>query len=86
MQKFMAGAGLAGGTRVERTAPPSPKAMEAFGRIQRNVDFFLAHGLRPIGSYVPDVAALRAGPVRIVVGVGETSTGSMPYRTAMAPA
>jgi hypothetical protein len=86
MKRFMAGAGI-GVPRAERTlpaGPPSPDAAEAFGRVQGNVDFFLAHGFRPIGSYVPDVAALRAGPARIVVGVGETSAGSMPYRTAVA--
>lgn len=87
MKRFMAGAGIGGGPRAERalrTEPPSPEAEEAFGRVQGNVDFFLAHGFRPIGSYVPDATALLAGPVRIVVGVGETSAGSMPYRTAAA--
>jgi len=84
MKKFMIGAGLAGGPQVQRTAPPSPEALEAFGRIQGNVDYFLAHGFRPIGSYMPDVAVLRASPVRIVVGVGETSAGTLPNRTAVA--
>lgn len=84
MQKFMAGAGLAPASRVERAAPPSPEAVESYRRVQGNVDYFLAHGFLPIGSYIPDVAALRAVPGRIVVGVGETSTGTLPFRTAVA--
>lgn len=83
MQKFMVGAGI-GGPSTQRTAPPPPEAMETFARIQRNVDYFLAHGFRPIGAFVPDVAALRAGSARIVVGVGESSAGSLPYRSAIA--
>lgn len=84
MKRFMAGAGIGGPPRAERTEPPTPEMVEAFGRVQGNVDYFLAHGFRPIGLYVPDIAALLAGPARIVVGVGETSAGSMPYRTAIA--
>jgi pimeloyl-ACP methyl ester carboxylesterase len=84
MQRFMVGAGLGGGPRPERTAPPSAQWQETSARIKGNVDFFLAHGFLPIGSYVPDVPALRTGPVRIVIGVGETSVGSLPYRTALA--
>jgi pimeloyl-ACP methyl ester carboxylesterase len=84
MQKFMVGAGLAGGPQVQRAAPPSPEAAAAFGRIQGNVDYFLAHGFKPIGLFVPDVAALKTGSTRIVIGVGETSAGSLAYRAAVA--
>lgn len=49
-----------------------------------NLDFFLTHGVKPISLYVPDVASLRAGSVRIVVGIGETSTGQLAHRTAVA--
>jgi hypothetical protein len=83
MQKFMVGAGI-GGPPAQRTAPPSPEMVETFARMQGNVDYFLLHGFRPVGSYVPDVSALRAGPTRIVVGVGETSAGTLPFRSAMA--
>jgi hypothetical protein len=38
----------------------------------------------PLASYEPDVSALRAGPVRVVVGVGEESVGQTAYRTAVA--
>jgi pimeloyl-ACP methyl ester carboxylesterase len=84
MQRFMAAAGIAAGPQPQRATPPTPEMAETFNRIKANADFFLAHGLMPIGSYIPDFAALRAGPARIVIGVGEASAGSMPYRTAVA--
>jgi hypothetical protein len=84
MQKFMVGAGLSGRPQTQPKAPPSPEMTATFGRIQVNADYFLAHGFKPIGLYVPDVAALRNAPSRIVIGVGETSAGTLPYRTAAA--
>jgi pimeloyl-ACP methyl ester carboxylesterase len=87
MQKFMEVAGLGGGPRREDAPPqlePSPEAREAFARIGGNLNYFLAHGLKPISSYVPDVSALRAAAVRVVVGVGETSEGQLAHRTAVA--
>lgn len=83
MQKFMAMAGLGGGPPPQ-AAPPPPEAQAAFARIQRNMDYFLAHGLWPISMFVPDVATLRAGPVRVVIGVGESTKGQIAYRTAVA--
>jgi pimeloyl-ACP methyl ester carboxylesterase len=62
---------------------PSPEMLQTFGRIQRNLDFFFAHGMVPLGSYVPDVAALRAGPP-VVAGVGELTEGQSPHRAAVA--
>jgi len=44
----------------------------------------LGVGVRQISGYAPDVAALRGGPARIVVGVGETSAGQLAHRTALA--
>ncbi len=84
MQKFAEGAGLAPGRGAERKMPPSPQLAEAFARTKGNAEFFIKHGMKPIGSYVPDVAALRTSATRVVVGVGETSAGTMPYRTALA--
>ena len=85
MEKFMAVAGM------EESAPPvemSPEAQEfmaqAMARMEQNVDFFLAHYLMPITSYVPDVAALQAGSSRVVVGVGEESGGQLANETALA--
>jgi pimeloyl-ACP methyl ester carboxylesterase len=82
MQKFMTGTGL-GGSPQPGNSPP-PEAQEAFGRMMGNMDFFFAHGLKPISFYIPDVATLRAGPVRVVVGVGETSAGQLAHRAAVA--
>jgi pimeloyl-ACP methyl ester carboxylesterase len=82
MQKFMAGAGISN-PRPGATPPP-PELLEAFGRMRGNLDYFFGHGFKAIGAYVPDVAALRAGSARIVVGVGEASTGQLPCRAALA--
>lgn len=46
--------------------------------------FFFAHTLRPATWWLPDVAALRAGTPRIVVGVGSESTGQVCDRTSAA--
>lgn len=84
MQRFAEGAGLSRGPQTQRTGPPSPELAESLARTKANAEFFIKHGMRPIGSYVPDVAALRASATRVAVGVGESSIGTMPYRTAVA--
>jgi pimeloyl-ACP methyl ester carboxylesterase len=84
MQKFMVGAGLGDRPQTQPKAPPSPEMVATFGRIQMNSDYFLAHGFKPVGLYVPEVAVLLNAPSRIVIGVGETSAGTLPYRTATA--
>jgi pimeloyl-ACP methyl ester carboxylesterase len=81
MQKFMAGAGI---SNPRQTTQPPPELLEAFGRMRGNLDYFFGHGFKAIGAYVPDVAALRACSARIVVGVGEASTGQLPCRAARA--
>lgn len=45
---------------------------------------YCAHGLRGTTRYVPDTDALKAGPVRIVVGIGAESGSSITYRTSTA--
>ena len=52
----------------------------------RDEAFFFAHTLRPSTWWQPDVDALRASPVRIVVGVGEGSVGQVCDRTSAARA
>jgi pimeloyl-ACP methyl ester carboxylesterase len=64
--------------------PTSPGLMQTFARIHGNMDFFFAHGMNPIAGYVPDVAALRAGPVRVIVGTGEETAGQSPHQAALA--
>jgi pimeloyl-ACP methyl ester carboxylesterase len=84
IQRFLAGTGLGGGPRPLQGLPPNPEMQEAVSRIRSNFAFFFAHGLKTISSYVPDVATLRSSPVRIVVAVGETSSGQLAYLTAIA--
>ena len=87
MQKFMAANGLTRGPPRDGAAPkvaPTPEADATFTRMNGNMSYFLAHGLRPISSYLPDIAALRAGPVSVVVGVGESTVGQTAHRTAVA--
>jgi pimeloyl-ACP methyl ester carboxylesterase len=87
MQKFAELAGLRSGPQPQNGPPksePTSEASEAFARIGANLDYFLAHGLKPISLYVPDVDALRAGPARVVVGIGESSGGQLAHRSAIA--
>ena len=60
---------------------PSPQQI---ARMRASTDHFLAHLIRPTTDYRPDIAALRAAPVRIVVAAGATSKGQLPNRTAVA--
>jgi pimeloyl-ACP methyl ester carboxylesterase len=83
MGRFMANAGL--------KPPPSrpggeapPEAAQAMTRMGKNVELFLAHGLRTIAGYVPDVAALRRGSARVVMAGGEESRGTPAYEAGAA--
>jgi len=82
MQKFMAMAGLAPPSKD--APPPPPEAQAVFGRMMGNMDFFFGHGRKAIVDYVPDVAALKKGTTRVVVGVGETTKGQIANRSAVA--
>ena len=85
MQKFLAFAGL-NGSRPPKSGPaePSAQAVEATARMGRNMELFLAHGIRQIGAYMPDIAALRTGSPRVVVGGGEASGNQLACRAAFA--
>jgi pimeloyl-ACP methyl ester carboxylesterase len=56
-----------------RQKQPTPVDEEMMGRMAGNFDLFIAHELRPIGGYVPDIDALRNASTRIVSAAGETS-------------
>lgn len=78
---------LTGMTREQgemRAPPPSPEAADVMGRIEKNLDYFLGYGLKPLSSYRPDVQTLRANGTRVVVGVGELTEGQTAHRTALA--
>ncbi len=56
--------------------PPPPKTPEegaTLGRMMGNMEYFIAHGVMPISTYLPDVDRLRSGEARIVIGVGRDS-------------
>jgi pimeloyl-ACP methyl ester carboxylesterase len=82
MQKFAALAGM--GPPGPPARPPTPEEIETFGRMSGNIEYFVAHGLRPISLYAPDIAALRSGSARVVVGIGEESKGQLCWRTSTA--
>ena len=82
MGKFIA---LAGGQgEPEPPSEVTPEMQAAMARIQQNLDMLFAHYLLPITTYLPDGAALQAGPSRVVVGVGEASAGELAHDTALA--
>lgn len=76
MGAFFGGNNLEG---PEGDAPPDfdmpPEAAVTMGRVMGNFDYWLAHGLKPLSFYKPDVAALKAGEPKIVVGISTESEG-----------
>ena len=83
MQKFMAHAGFGNPAQGE-SAPRWQPSPEQIARMRAATGHFLAHLIRPTTAYVPDIAALQAAPVRIVIVVETTSTGQLAHRTAAA--
>lgn len=65
-------------------AEPTAEAQEMMGRMAGNFDLFIAHELRQIGTYVPDIAALRGASTRIVSAVGEASGEQFARRATVA--
>src|SRR5262249_48368022 len=75
----------------EQQAPPMPdmsqmppEMVEGMARMQANSEAFLAHLLPAVIGHTPDVAALRAAPLRIAVRAGEASGGQIPHLAALA--
>ena len=83
MAKFLAAAGLEGPPPPPRGGV-TPEMAEGMARMGRNVDGFLAHGLRAISAYVPDVSALRAASTRVVVAGGQESRRQPAYQASAA--
>ena len=87
MQKFLAFAGLDDGpgqANEEPSRAPDPEMDAPQNQMQSTFDLFLGHMIRPINSYRPDVAALRAASARVVVAAGTESTGHVAKRAAVA--
>jgi pimeloyl-ACP methyl ester carboxylesterase len=81
MAKFLAAAGLEGPPPPPRGGV-TPEMAEGMARMGKNVDRFLAHGLRAISAYVPDVSALRAASTRVVVAGGQESRRQPAYQAS----
>ncbi|WP_017591966.1 alpha/beta fold hydrolase [Nocardiopsis potens] len=80
--KFMANAGFdMGETDEEAAGPPEGESSE---QDEADAARFFAHELRGTTRYRPDTAALKAGPVRVVVGIGADSGGLITHRTSTA--
>ena len=81
MGAFFGGNALDGpeGGAPEGEAPPEfdlpPEAAETMGRVMGNFDYWLAHGMRPLSFYKPDVAVLKSGKSKVVVGISVESEG-----------
>lgn len=69
-----------GGNGLEGEAPPDfgdmpPEAAETMARVGANFEYWLAHGVKALSYYKPDVAALQANGTKVVVAIGEASSG-----------
>jgi pimeloyl-ACP methyl ester carboxylesterase len=76
--KFMANAGFDTG----KGAPVAPG--EPYPQDVSDGTRFFDHELRPTTRYLPDVAALKAGPARVVVGIGVDSERLVTFCTSHA--
>jgi len=79
-RKFMSSAGF----QDENEAAPAPPPGEPSEQDLADGARFFAHELRGTTRYHPDLAALRAAPARIVIGLGAGSGNLVTYRTSMA--
>lgn len=64
--------------------PPAMSHGEPDPQAVADEQFFFAHTLFPTTHWRPDLAALRDGAPRIVVGIGEQSTGQLCAQTSAA--
>ncbi|MDQ3411425.1 MAG: alpha/beta hydrolase [Chloroflexota bacterium] len=89
MAAFMAMTGLADEPEPADASPefaPTPEDAAMFARVSGNFEYWLAHGILPLSRYRPDIDALRAGQPRVVVGIGEQSTGHLIHEVGLAVA
>ncbi|MBF6220714.1 alpha/beta hydrolase [Nocardia abscessus] len=76
--------GIGGGIDMPDPAGLSPRAAAMIERLHANAPRSMAHELRPITSYLPNVAALAPVTDRLVLGAGRDSKGKLPHRPAEA--
>jgi pimeloyl-ACP methyl ester carboxylesterase len=90
MAQFFAEAGLDDGAAPEGDMPDfdpanmPPEAAETFMRVSGNFEYWLAHGMLPLSTYTPNVAALTAGAPKVIVAIGEQSAGQPIHAMSMA--
>ena len=84
--KFGAAVEEGGPSYSEQREPsdPTPEMLAMMERMTANGEFFFEHEMMPIGSYVPDIDALKASPTRIYIGVGKESGEQGAYRAGVA--
>lgn len=63
---------------------PTPEQEAMNERMGANFELFMAHEIRQIGHYVPDIDALKNAPTRVVSVAGETSGEQGACRAAKA--
>ena len=68
----------------QQQGEPSPEQAAMTQRMLGNFDHFLAHEIRAIGGYVPDIAALKRSRDRIAIAGGRSSGEQGAYRAARA--
>ncbi len=89
---YLAGDVVGAWTRLfaQANIPVPPEAVaELFGgerdpQVVADERFWFAHELRPTTWWQPDLAALRSVPARVIVGIGEESSGQECDRTSRA--
>jgi pimeloyl-ACP methyl ester carboxylesterase len=78
--KFMQTAGFDMDAEGGPAGPPGEPSEQDLADSAR----FFAHELRGTTRYVPDLAALRSGTTRLVIGIGVESGGLITHRTSQA--
>ena len=68
----------------QQATPPTPESQEMMERMAGNFELFIAHELPQIGSYQPNLDALRSTSTRIVSAAGEDSGEQGARRAAIA--
>ena len=69
LKRFEAAIGMEDTPPEQPPGEPTPEAMAAWGRISGNLEYFLAHGIRQISGYAPDLDALRDAGSRHSAGL-----------------
>lgn len=80
MRQFMAHAGLAVPEEMFQAMSAADRDPQAIA----DEAHFFRHEMRPTTSWRPDTAALRTAATRIVIGIGDTSAGTLCDRTSRA--